>query len=355
MEERSYGKLDLKWRRDIAHYKHNKSCVICGCNEDKYLQFDHINPSNKINNISGGRLSGVKLKNEMAKCRILCIWCHRIHTKSQYTKRAKTREDYIHTKIKYTDGETLRECIGKICDGQKIPISYFYSSVRKDGRRRTDRTCKKCRDYKNNITRKQLREYVINYKHLIGSCAKCNRFINKGFECCFDFDHINQNNKINTISTLATRHSTSIFRIKTELDKCQLLCCYCHVNKTVKQLNHYNSYFYNNKDVREYDRIRNEHNKHTKLLNEIKQNVLTYDPLIITIKHSKLRICKECDAPISKKSHGLCMVCYRKTCRKAKRPSKTQLLAEIKELGYCETGRKYGVSDNAIRKWLKAY
>jgi hypothetical protein len=29
------------------------------------------------------------------------------------------------------------------------------------------------------------------------------------------------------------------------------------------------------------------------------------------------------------------------------------LLDEIKELGYCGTGRKYGVSDNAIRKWLK--
>lgn len=35
------------------------------------------------------------------------------------------------------------------------------------------------------------------------------------------------------------------------------------------------------------------------------------------------------------------------------RPSKEQLLKEIQELGYLGTGRKYGVSDNAIRKWLK--
>jgi hypothetical protein len=39
--------------------------------------------------------------------------------------------------------------------------------------------------------------------------------------------------------------------------------------------------------------------------------------------------------------------------RKAERPPLDQLLREIAELGYCATGRKYGVSDNAIRKWLR--
>ena len=37
------------------------------------------------------------------------------------------------------------------------------------------------------------------------------------------------------------------------------------------------------------------------------------------------------------------------------RPSLSQLLQEISELGYVTTGRKYGVSDNAIRKWVKSY
>jgi hypothetical protein len=40
--------------------------------------------------------------------------------------------------------------------------------------------------------------------------------------------------------------------------------------------------------------------------------------------------------------------------RKVKdRPSIDILLIDIKELGYSGTGRKYGVSDNAIRKWVK--
>lgn len=41
--------------------------------------------------------------------------------------------------------------------------------------------------------------------------------------------------------------------------------------------------------------------------------------------------------------------------RKVERPSLEQLLKEIKELGYSATGRKYNVSDNAIRKWIKIY
>lgn len=40
--------------------------------------------------------------------------------------------------------------------------------------------------------------------------------------------------------------------------------------------------------------------------------------------------------------------------RKVKdRPCKETLILEIKEMGYVKVGRKYNVSDNAIRKWVK--
>ncbi len=41
--------------------------------------------------------------------------------------------------------------------------------------------------------------------------------------------------------------------------------------------------------------------------------------------------------------------------RKVIRPSFEVLMSEIKELGYSAVGRKYGVSDNAVRKWMKGY
>jgi hypothetical protein len=41
--------------------------------------------------------------------------------------------------------------------------------------------------------------------------------------------------------------------------------------------------------------------------------------------------------------------------RQAARPPYAQLVREIEALGYLAVGRKYGVSDNAIRKWRRAY
>lgn len=38
--------------------------------------------------------------------------------------------------------------------------------------------------------------------------------------------------------------------------------------------------------------------------------------------------------------------------RRVERPPREQLLREVEENGYLAAGRKYGVSDNAIRKWL---
>jgi len=60
-----------------------------------------------------------------------------------------------------------------------------------------------------------------------------------------------------------------------------------------------------------------------------------------------------CGKQITDKSKK-CTNCHNNNNRKiVNRPPYEQLISEIKELGYCGTGRKYGVSDNAIRKWRK--
>lgn len=41
--------------------------------------------------------------------------------------------------------------------------------------------------------------------------------------------------------------------------------------------------------------------------------------------------------------------------RKVTRPSEGELLADLGTMSYCAVGRKYGVSDNAVRKWLLWY
>jgi len=76
------------------------------------------------------------------------------------------------------------------------------------------------------------------------------------------------------------------------------------------------------------------------------------------IKKEKEKItskCSVCGNNRKSKNSEICSNCHNKKQRKVERPSKEVLLQDIKELGYCGTGRKYGVSDNAIRKWLKNY
>ena len=45
----------------------------------------------------------------------------------------------------------------------------------------------------------------------------------------------------------------------------------------------------------------------------------------------------------------------RPKARKVDRPPLSQLLREVNAIGYLATGRRYGLTDNAIRKWLKQY
>lgn len=41
--------------------------------------------------------------------------------------------------------------------------------------------------------------------------------------------------------------------------------------------------------------------------------------------------------------------------RMVERPSHAQLLSDIQQMSMVKVGKKYGVSDNAVRKWLRQY
>jgi len=64
--------------------------------------------------------------------------------------------------------------------------------------------------------------------------------------------------------------------------------------------------------------------------------------------------CPQCKEEYSGKG-DICRKCYNEKNRKVKRPPYKQLLQEIKETSYVAVGKTYGVSDNTIRKWIKAY
>lgn len=70
-------------------------------------------------------------------------------------------------------------------------------------------------------------------------------------------------------------------------------------------------------------------------------------------KDKTIYSCKDCGKEINKGS-VYCTVCASKHRRKVEdRPSKDQLFNDFKQLkSFVQIGRKYGISDNAVRKWF---
>lgn len=64
--------------------------------------------------------------------------------------------------------------------------------------------------------------------------------------------------------------------------------------------------------------------------------------------------CEICGAETKKRSN-VCVKCAKIKQRRVERPPYEQLLQEIKETSYVAVGKKYGVSDKTIKKWVINY
>lgn len=68
--------------------------------------------------------------------------------------------------------------------------------------------------------------------------------------------------------------------------------------------------------------------------------------------------CCDCEKAVSDKRSLRCKLCNEKhfiILRKVVRPSYEALQEDLSNMSMVKTGQKYGVSDNAVRKWLKVY
>lgn len=72
--------------RNELRYAKNKPCMDCGQSYPYYvMDFDHRDPSKKLFNLADSVTNGKSLKEireEIAKCDIVCSNCHRIRTYS---------------------------------------------------------------------------------------------------------------------------------------------------------------------------------------------------------------------------------------------------------------------------------
>ena len=72
-------------------------------------------------------------------------------------------------------------------------------------------------------------------------------------------------------------------------------------------------------------------------------------------KHKTKNYCIDCGKELNDYHSKRCKSCVRLKSRKVERPSREELKELIRKQSFLSIGKKYNVSDNAIRKWCKSY
>jgi hypothetical protein len=111
-------------------------------------------------------------------------------------------------------------------------------------------------------------------------------------------------------------------RFNNKLDNLKILCSNCHMQE------------------HNYSNVTKLHSQKIKKMK--KPNIV-----------KKMKTC-QCGSQINLRS-TMCEKCWSIKNRKVERPPFNQLLNEVTEMGYSGVGKKYGVSDNTIRKWLSTF
>lgn len=71
-------------------------------------------------------------------------------------------------------------------------------------------------------------------------------------------------------------------------------------------------------------------------------------------KTQKVHRCITCGAEVWKEG-TLCVDCYRLSSRKVERPEPLELARLVKENGFVQTAKLFGITDNAMKKWCDGY
>ena len=209
----------------------------------------------------------------------------------------------------------------------------------------------------NNLKTRLFNEGLLEHKCYSECCNIINEW--NGKKIVLELDHIDGNSKNNNLSNL------------------RLLCPNCHsqtdtfrgrnfkINKNYTD-NEFVEVFKNSLNINQMCKkldLVNKGGNYKTIRNRMKKLNLEFNnidiPNIIEDKIIKRRIKREnkycdCGKKIKYISKN-CIDCSHKKSRRVERPPYSQLIKEIDEFGYSAIGRKYNVSDNAIRKWIKNY
>lgn len=167
------------------------------------------------------------------------------------------------------------------------------------------------------VKRTQKKKKMLAVEAFGGKCCICE--YNKCVDA-LEFHHLDKSEKEESPAYIIMRWSFE--KAKKELDKCILVCSNCH-----REIHH------------------NEREQKDLSLQRYRREWIEKD-------------CVYCGTSYSTKNHDqkYCSVtCQKMDSRKVERPNKEELKELIEKYNWCEIGRKFSVSDNAVRKWARNY
>jgi len=164
--------------------------------------------------------------------------------------------------------------------------------------------------------RNKVKLKLIEYKG--GCCSLCG--FKKSIPSCYDFHHRNPSEKSFSISG----KSYSLQRLKEEVDKCDIFCRNCHAEI------HY-------MEIQE---------SRLERLSKLCKKTLT---------EISCPFCQKNFKPKNSRQKFCCKNCYTNQRCKVPQVNKETLLKDIKLFSNVSIGKKYGVSEQAVRKWLKKF
>lgn len=240
------------------------------------------------------------------------------YTKEEIEEVVKSSDTWqgIMTSFKYTSCVNVPQVKAKL---DKLEIDYSHvdpNYSRCKMRHRLEDILVKDSKYAGMPGLKRRLKHELGWEHV---CAVCKLTEWNGREIPLQIDHINGDHWDNTITNL------------------RFLCPNCHAQTDT----------YCGKNMKVY--------KKKKLNGD--QPVSTARSHEQSRKVKFVAHCEDCNKGLNKKNTR-CLGCYKKflaASRADSRPTYQQLQDDLKEMSMVKVGEKYGVSDNAVRKWIKSY
>lgn len=238
----------------------------------------------------------------------------------------------------------MKTKICKIC-GQEKPLSEFYTRKKDENGNPISYSteCKQCHCDREKGRYQLKKEFINSFKDECKKCGDIRTWV-------LDFHHKDPSEKDFTVAALK---KTNKDVIKQEIDKCIVLCANCH-----REFHYLNSYYNINLDQylnNDYDlskmdiQLKNQAQKERCLNGILNKNNKDNN----CDKEKQQKYCIDCGKPISSEAIR-CKECYNKHRQFCERPSREELKDLIRNNTMVSIGKKFGVSDNAIRKWCKA-